>query len=135
MEDILDDLGKQKKQVVNFRFSTIIYWAIPLAIGLLFKLLHWPFSSLLILLGSAAITAYAWVAFIFLRGKDSLNNAFAILGIIWLGILFWGISYNGGYPYNSKGLTFYFIAILVVSGIYAFYWLFKKRKQVTRGNN
>jgi|GEM_PF-1441735 len=116
MENILDDdqvaqLGKHR---YTFRTWPVLVWGGLLFLGLIFRFMHYPFSSQLIVLPSAGLTAYSISGLLTLKGKDVLNLVLSILGIAWFIIIILGILYNEGHPYNRRGLTAYSIAFLVV---------------------
>lgn len=105
----------------QFRYSVIqvSIWAGLLLLGLVLKLQHWPGNALSILLGTAGLTAYNFVAFLLMRGKHTLNNILLGAGVLWMVVLLWGFAFNNGHPYNEMGLMIYFGAILLVGTINA----------------
>lgn len=115
MNDLLDD-NLTFKQAYTYQFKrwpVLVYGGI-VAIGILFRLQHWPFASYLIITGSAALTAYSINGLTTLRGRDPLNLVLSILGIIWFVIMILGMLLNDGHPYNEKGVFVYAIVFLVV---------------------
>lgn len=127
MDEILDDSGEDKV-VDPFKLRTLLFWFIPLALGGIFRTLDWAGGAFLIVCSSAGITAYVIYGLFFNKGKNSLNQAMAILAGLWLAIFVWGAFFNGGYPYNKYGLQAYAITLAFVLGIYFLIWYLKKRR-------
>lgn len=115
MDDILDDnLVFTKGYTYRFKLWPVLVYGGMVAIGILFRLMHWPFASILIVTCSAALTAYAINGLTTLKGKDTFNLVMSILGILWFVIMIMGMLLNDGHPYNEKGVFIYLISFLVV---------------------
>ena len=126
--DILDDnLIKQtyKRAFIN---RPLIIWFSLLGLGLLFKLLGWPLSGFLILIPSAAISAYSINGFFRHKERNITNSAFSLLALLWVIVIISGILFNNGYPYNLKGLTLYLSIFVILSALYYVYLEFLIRK-------
>ena len=104
MKDVLDheetsiyDLSRAKK-VQYFLFL------IPLT-GIVFRFMHWPFASILIISGTSIAFSYGLsILSSFRIRKPSIFALATFLEIPWMIVLVLGILFNGGIPYNSNGL-------------------------------
>jgi uncharacterized membrane protein YeiH len=125
MNNILDEKIDLEKEAWSFKKRPAIIWFSLFLIGILFKIQHWPWASLLILIDSAGLTAYSISGMITLKGRHSLNNILCIATIFWMIYLVRGLFYNQAIQFNALGLAVYaavFVICLVV------YELLKRRK-------
>ncbi|NOQ73744.1 MAG: hypothetical protein GQ574_17180 [Crocinitomix sp.] len=124
-----EQASKSTLKPYQFKLKAVLIWGALLVLGLILKAIEWPLDGVLIVSGSAAITAYALHHIFRSKGKDSLNNAILSLAIIWLAILIWGVFFNAGYPYNKYGLQFYSYCFVIVFLIYEVVRFVKLRKK------
>lgn len=105
----------------SFRFSVVqvSIWFAILLLGIVLKLQHWPGNALSILVGTAGLTGYNFVALLLLRGKHVLNTVLVCASGLWLVVLLWGLTMNNGYPYNETGIAIYAGVMILVGGINA----------------
>lgn len=118
MNEILDEITPSQPNYNSFKSRVVFIWAGVLFFGLIFKLMHWPGSGVLILLSTGGLTAYAISGMISHKGKDQLNSVIFILACIWILILLWGAVFNGGYPYNFFGLMLFLSVTAVLVLVY-----------------
>lgn len=95
-------------------------------VGAVFKIMHWPGYSLFILTSTGALSAYMVTLVAF--GKKSLFNVVVLLlNMLVLAYFLWGYFFNGGNPFNEKGLFIYGGVFLVVLLALLFNQWLKKR--------
>jgi hypothetical protein len=116
MDELLDPIDQPAK-IDYFKIKTLLYWTPVVFIIFIFKIMHWAGTSVVLLVGTAGITAFILSAFIRHRGQHSLNNVFALLALGWFLILISGALFFEGRPYNIKGFTLYFISLLICFGL------------------
>lgn len=102
----------------HFKPRTLMAWAFFILLGCLFKLMHWPFASILLLTGSAGVFAYSFSAALSKQERNPLNILFTVLSSIWFVILVSGLILNGGNPYNLKGFGIYMVVFLIAFLVY-----------------
>lgn len=107
--------------------KAVIIWSCILLVGVIFKLLHWP-GTVLILICSPVLTACAVGGLIILKEKTVLNMAFTIAGTMWFLMLLWGNIFNGGYPYNWNAFAIYSIVFLICLLIYVLIKIRRNKK-------
>jgi len=81
--DILDEqltIHKPKKSYTFHLYPTIL-WGIIYLIGELFKLMHWPFASIMLVTSLAGLLAYLLNTYITLKGKSIINQTLFFLTI------------------------------------------------------
>lgn len=112
MNDILDKEFLEQKRL---RQKSRVYfiWVATIAIGLLCRLMHWPFGALFTLVSSGGITAYAAAGRLSVRHRSPLNAVVLLLGGMWFVLLVWGAFFNGGYPHNFVGLGLFAGSFLI----------------------
>jgi hypothetical protein len=122
-DELIDDENNGRETRFVFKPRAVIIWLSVLILGYLFKIMHWPGSSILIICSSAGLSAYCLNALLKLKTPNTLNLILSIGCGIWILILLYGAFFNGGIPYNTKGLwafatTFaiYFVAYLIILG-------------------
>lgn len=81
-EDILDQNPDIVESKVLFKTKVVIIWGIILAIGILFKSMHWVGGSILLVLSSAGLHAYSINGV--MQERNNLNMILSILGVIWI---------------------------------------------------
>lgn len=123
MNDLLDEQPIIKKDTIHFRVWVILIWLFIFAIGYLFRMMHWPFNSVLRIIGAGGFMAYSLSFLILAKPKNALIIVSGCLSILWIGVVIWGIFFNGGYPFNApgagiQGLTFGFLFILHLVSLY-----------------
>lgn len=128
--EILDQPFTNTKYKSLLRKKVYLIWASILILGLVFKLVHWPFSALLILLPSAVLLAYSLNGFVRRKERNVFNSIISLLGFIWMLFMIIENLMTGGdgYPFNQFGLRFFLIALFLSFGIYYFI-LYRKSKK------
>lgn len=117
LRDTLDAPDIDKKVTPNYR--PLLIWGGLIIIGFLFRVLHWPGSSLLILSASGGITAYPLCKVLMItRTKDPIFLATAVPGVIWFLFLLLS-AYIFNYPFNFNGIILYLISFLVFAAFYS----------------
>lgn len=133
-EEILDQEFVDPKNQAFFKTRPVLIWGIVLILGLLFKVMHWPFASVLIIISPAGLQAYCINGFIKPNERNTLNTILSGAGMIWLITLIWGMLFNNGHPYNENGLKVYVVIFTVFFIIYYFIFRAKKNKLNTAIN-
>lgn len=118
MEEVIDQFNSDNKYQYKFKTRVVIIWTIVLLLAILFEVRSWGGRTLMWLLSTGGFMAYAISGMITLRGKNILNTVLFIAGIIWTLYLLWGMLFNEGYPYNSKGVIVYLCIVAVYLGAY-----------------
>lgn len=119
MEEILDDVSQLQQPTYNsFKSRVLFIWGGVLFIAFLFKVMHWPGQAVLMLLATGGLSAYAISGMLSHKGKDSLNLGIFVAAMLWTLFIFWGVFFNGGYPYNFRGLNLYIIIIAIYLAAY-----------------
>ncbi len=123
MNDLLDEQPIPIEKTIQFRLWVIGLWTFIFAIGYLFRVMHWPFNSVLRIIGAGGFMAYSLSFLIHAKPKPALIIFSGCLSILWIGIVIWGVFFNGGYPFNLQGagiqgLTFGFLFILHLVSLY-----------------
>jgi len=76
----------------------------------------------------AGITAYSFSGIFVLKGKNILNTILTVVGVVWIFYLLYGLFFNGGYPYNQKGVLLYIKIFAFFLFVYELIKYVKKRK-------
>ena len=119
MSDLLDDhLIEEHKKEYKFSMSFALFWCALFFIGSIWRLMHWPGSSMILIGSSAGLMAYSISAILTLKGK-SLGNNFS------LGVAILLIGYFAFKIVRLSSFNF-----LIVYGIFliAFFTLFQIMK-------
>jgi uncharacterized membrane protein YGL010W len=127
MNDILDEDLLEKDYQIKFKAWPIYIWLFILFIGILFYIMHWPGSSIMMIVPSAVLTAYTLSGLIRLKGKSTLNNVLTVLAIIWFLFFIWGMIFNNGHPFNLYGIAIYGSTVIVSFIFYEIIFRLKKR--------
>ncbi len=133
MNDLLDSSLEDSKQF-RFKLWIPLIWLGVFSVGYLFKILHWPFSSMIRIIGFAGFAAYNFNAVFLLKAKHIVNNVFIGLSVLWIILLFWGAFFNGGYPFNFEGLFYQAVALVLLGIIYLLINLIVYRKRKSTFN-
>lgn len=126
--NILDQEFVDKKPQTYFKSRAVIIWGVTLILGIVFRIMHWPFSSVLIVISSAGLHAYCINGFIKPKERNALNTVLSIISIIWLVALIGGVFFNNGHPYNEMGLLVYAVTFMIYFTIYYLFYLRKKNR-------
>lgn len=123
MNDLLDEQPIIVKDTIQFRWWVIAIWFAVFAIGYGFRAMHWPFNSVLRIIGAGGFMAYSLSFLILLKPRTAPIIVSGCLSILWIGIVIWGVFFNGGYPFNLpgagiQGLTFGFLFLLHLVSLY-----------------
>lgn len=119
MHDLLDNPISEKT-------IRIAYWPLAISIpflfiGLTFKVMHWPFGAILILLSSGAISAFSFSKVFFItKTKNIPLLLLSVLGVFWIIYLSFGILFKNGAPFNGTGLIVHLLMLfflLIVHGL------------------
>ncbi|MFM2226359.1 MAG: hypothetical protein RJA07_2561 [Bacteroidota bacterium] len=109
MKTQLDSDFLNKPKIYKFNLLIVIALTLFFILGQIFKLLHWPFATELLLLSSSCITGYNICAFRYYKGKHIVNNIFIVVSLVWIVYITIGAFWNDGRP-------FYPIVLLLFSG-------------------
>jgi hypothetical protein len=91
----------------------LIVSMIIIVIGWILHLLHWPLADVSMLLGLGVFFGYNISAFLSLKGTNNLNNLLSISALIWIFILFIGVFFLEGHPFNLDGVILYFVVMII----------------------
>ena len=74
--NILDkELTKRSlEKSYTFHLYPVVLWGVMYLIGELFRFMHWPFSSVLLVISLAGLFAYLLNTYITLKGKSIMNQ-------------------------------------------------------------
>lgn len=118
MSDILDKDLIQKLKKYTFKVFHVLFWATLAAIGIFFKILHWPGSSLFLLLGFSGLLAYSISGLLRLRGRNILNNISFATATIWTLYVFYTYLFKKKAIFGSNGIITYIVLALIILFIY-----------------
>ena len=109
-----DDLIKnnlRKKYVFKLipAFSTLI----PLNLGYIFKVMHWPGGNLLIMSGCAFFVAISISRLLRLKLSNPLSNMLSIISAFIILFMIIGPLFNFSFPFNPKASIFLWPCLLV----------------------
>lgn len=119
--DLLDAV--EVERTYKFREWPLRLWFVMLVIGIVFRVMHWPGASILIIVSAAGLSAWSMTDIIFLKRSRRIITILSFLGIFWFIFLLWGAYYNGGHPYNNMAV---YITVVVFSVYFFVYYLLKK---------
>ncbi|WP_300662668.1 hypothetical protein [Fluviicola sp.] len=129
MEELLDEINTDEKKTLLFRPEIAFIWFSIFAIGYLFKVMHWPFTGLLRIIGAGGFMAYAFSLWILTKQKTILLLICNTLSLFWIVIILWGFFFNDGYPFNYAGLTLQGITFGILLVLhFALLLIIKKRR-------
>jgi hypothetical protein len=130
VEDLLDEIPSKSKKSIQFKIWVILIWGSIFMIGYLFKIMHWPFNSILRVIGAGGFMAYSLSFLILVKSRSMPIIICNSIGLLWILILVWGFLFNGGYPFNLQGITAQLIAFLVlfIVHIISLYFIKKNRE-------
>ncbi len=123
MNDLLDEQPIIVKDTIKLRLWVLAIWFAVFAIGYAFRAMHWPFNSVLRIIGAGGFMAYSLSFLILAKPRNAAIIVSGCLSILWILIVIWGIFFNGGYPFNApgagiQGLTFGFLFLLHLVSLY-----------------
>ncbi|WP_341904425.1 hypothetical protein [Fluviicola taffensis] len=105
MQDLLDEQSVPTQKTLRFRLWVILIWSFIFLIGYAFRIMHWPFSSILRVLGAGGFMAYSFSFLILTNPRTILTIVFNAISLFWTLLVIWGVFFNGGYPFNKDGAT------------------------------
>lgn len=123
MNDLLDEQPIVVKDTIHFRWWVILIWIAVFATGYLFRMMHWPLSGVIRIIGSGGFMAYSFSFLILVKPRNASIIVCSCVGFLWLLILAWGVLFNGGYPFNiqgvmAQGLAFGFLFAVHIVSLY-----------------
>lgn len=125
MYDLLNAPDNKKEITPNYR--PLIIWSVLIGTGMLFRVQHWPGSSLLIILSTAGIAAYSISKTILIyKTRNILFLAVSAISVCWTILLFSGGLFN---PYHLDAIKIYLTGFFIFSVIYSSINLIKLNKQ------
>ena len=119
-EDILDQEIVDQKNQTLFKTRPIIIWGIAITLGVLLRIMHWPFAHILIIISPAGLQAYCINGFLKSKERNALNTILSGAGMIWLVTLIVGVTVNNIHLYNENGLKAYAVTFTLYFTIYYF---------------
>lgn len=132
MDELLDENLTPQKSMLHFHWWVILIWVIIFAIGYVFRIMHWPWNSILRVLGAGGFMAYSFSFLLLLPQKNTSIMVLNSISLLWIVFLFWGNFFNGGYPLNGQGLIVQGIAFVLLFLIHfiSLYFIKKSRGRI-----
>lgn len=126
MEELLDEITPSPKSELRFHWWVLLIWFGVFAIGYAFRFMHWPGSAALRVTGAGGFMAYSLALFFLIKPKNSLLIFANSVSLFWIVLLFWGVFFNHGYPFNENGLIAQGITLAILFVIhYGIFFLVK----------
>jgi len=135
MQDLLDDMDSTKKQVLRFRWWVLFIYFFIFFIGNGFRIMHWPFSIMLMIIGAGGFMAYSLSFLILIRRKTPFIIISNLLSFSWLLFIAWAIIFNYGHPLNEIGLLVQLATFSILFVIHFFTLLPLKRSRKKKLSN
>lgn len=104
MQDLLDENITDQKNTLQFHSWVLLIWGSVFVIGYLFWFMHWPWNSILRMIGAGGFITYSLSFLILIKQRTIpiiISNG---IGLLWILIILWGEFFNDGYPFNGQGL-------------------------------
>jgi hypothetical protein len=117
MKDILDDELLPEKEIKFFKLSVLLYWTLFLIVGLIFRVLHWPGASPIILITTGGITGYSLSGLLSKGSKNIINIIVCVISMLWFLFILGTLIIDKGL-YSETGVAVYGIAALLSFAIY-----------------
>ena len=113
-EDIIDqDLVVQKHKPF-FKKSILFMWVLIIVLAVIFRIMHWPGGSILLVISTAGLHAYGVVGFRKSKGKRFLIGVLNIIGLFWSAFLLKEFLDTDSFAiFSSAGFGFYCLLLLV----------------------
>ncbi len=123
MNDLLDEQPISAKNTIHFHWWVILIWSFVLTTGFLFRIMHWPGSSLFQVIGFGGFMAYSFSFFVLARPRSISIIICNCISLLWVLILICGELFNDGYPFNingiiAQGISFAFLFIIHIISLY-----------------
>ena len=128
MENETIDNDFINKKSIPFRYHWFYIWLGLYIIGALFKIMHWPFASIMILTGSAGAFAHAISGLFFYKTRNNFTFYFILVGVLYSVRLIYGAVFKNGKPFNYYGLSLFLGVLLVVLLIEFIFLKYKRNK-------
>nr|WP_294860385.1 hypothetical protein [uncultured Fluviicola sp.] len=129
MNDLLDENMTSQKSTLRFYWWVAFIWVFFFAIGYLFRIMHWPFASILRIVGAGGFMAYS-LSFLILTNPRTISIIISnAISLFWILLLIRGVFFNRGYPFNEQGVAAQVIAFAILFLIHwGILYLIKKRR-------
>ena len=114
MQDLLDQNMTTRKDVLRFHWWVAFIWFFFFLIGNGFRIMHWPFAAILIILGAGGFMAYSLSSLILTNRKTPLIIIGNLIGFSWILFIVWSIIFNHGHPLNATGLLVQLVAFAIL---------------------
>lgn len=115
-EFVLDEFGHEPKPE-KFLWRIPLIWFAVLLIGILFRVMHYPFGSLLSLIPGGGLLAYSLHGMVRKETRTILCVVLFSASAIWTLVLLYGAFFRHGHPYNIFGVAVFLVtAILWYAG-------------------
>jgi hypothetical protein len=112
-ETILDQFDDRPLNQ-DFKFRVLLIWGGFLLIGIVFRISHWPFASVLTIIPPAGFLAYSTYGMLRKHTRTMLCMVAFGASLLWSLYLVYSTLLYSGFAINTRGLTLYF----VVAGIW-----------------
>lgn len=114
MQDLLDENITDQKNTLRFHWWVTFIWFFFFVIGSGFRIMHWPFAAILIILGAGGFMAYSLSSLILANRKTPLIIICNLIGGSWILFIVWSIIFNNGHPLNEMGLLVQLAAFAIL---------------------
>lgn len=115
-EDILDEFGTERR-AEKFLWRIPLIWIVVLLVGVLFRVMHYPFGGLLSLIPGGGLLAYSLHGMVRKETRSILCVVIFAASAIWTLVLLYGAFFRNGLPYNIFGVAVFLVtAILWYAG-------------------
>ena len=115
----------------KFNYTLFYIWIAIYMIGIFFRINHWPFGSLMIVIGSSGFLSRAISGFLFYKVKNRIIFYFIIMGVLQVIRIVFGVFFRKGKPLNIDGLSIYLILLgLILMLEYLFFRINRKPSSI-----
>ncbi len=128
MEDPIDHIAPKLNYQYKFKIVPVVILSFLAIAMTVLKEMNVPGGAFFGLLFTSILAGFSIFSFLILRGTSMLNNVYFGLSIIWICVLVWGAFFNGGYPFNWRGLSYIFPFILLINLIGFLFYRSKKKR-------
>ena len=130
MDELIDSLEIRDKKSLLLLYPIILGISFIL-FGFIFRVMHWPFNSILNILGLTIIISYSILSFMYSQ-KTWLKRPLRVLGFFALFYLFYdsfGLFYGKTFYFVSFGICLLFVIVIQITFL-EFRREIRKRREV-----
>jgi hypothetical protein len=135
MQELLDENMTPKKSTLQFHWWILLIYFFFFLIGNGFRIMHWPFAAILMIIGAGGFMAYSLTSLILINRKAPLIIISNLISFSWMLFMAWAIVFNHGHPLNEIALliqlTVFAILFVLHFGILFLIKRYRKKKQAS----